>query len=398
MNPPRPTLLRTRGGHESGKVGMVELFFDLIFVFAVTQISHALLAEQTPLGILHAVIILGAVWWGWVYTAWVTNWLDPERMPVRLCLFALMAAGLAMSSAIHGAFHERGLAFAIAYVTLQLGRTGFTLWALRHETQERRRNFQRIFSWLATAGLLWVAGGLAPEGWREGLWIAALIVEFAGPATFFHTPGLGRSRIADWDVDGSHMAERCALFVIIALGESLLVTGATFAQTAWGLEHFAAFFSTFLGTVAMWWLYFHRGAEDAHHRIVNRADPGRQARLAYTYIHILIIAGIIVTAVSDEIVLAHPGHLDEAGTLALIGGPLLYLLGTGFFKKTTSERGNFPLSHMVGLVLLLGLFPSGMGGLVSALTLGMATTGVMIIVAAWEHLSLAYPNPEQDEE
>ncbi|MCL6485575.1 MAG: low temperature requirement protein A, partial [Janthinobacterium lividum] len=227
------SLLRTRGGHDSGKVSMIELFFDLVFVFAVTQLSHGLLAHLSAMGWLQTGLLLIAVWWVWIFTSWITNWLDPERIPVRISLFVLMLGGLIMSASIPEAFGTRGLAFAGAYVAMQVGRPLFAWWAVRADTVARRRNFQRIALWAALSGVFWIAGGVASPEQRMFWWGAALLIDLAGPWMQFSLPGLGRSTIADWDIDGSHMAERCALFVIIALGESLLVTGTTFAGLEW---------------------------------------------------------------------------------------------------------------------------------------------------------------------
>src|SRR5262245_5346889 len=126
------SLLRERGSHDGGRVGMVELFFDLVFVFAVTQLSHALLAELTLAGAANIALLLPAVWWVWVYTSWTTNWLNPERLPVRVCLFALMIAGLVLAAAIPKAFGDHGIYFACAYIAMQIGRTTFVLWAVRN--------------------------------------------------------------------------------------------------------------------------------------------------------------------------------------------------------------------------------------------------------------------------
>src|SRR5262249_11575306 len=153
--------------------------------------------------------------------------------PVRICLFVLMLAGLVLSGSIPSAFGERGLAFASAYVFMQLGRTSFYLWAIRGQPLPAVRNFQRILIWLLVSAVFWVIGGLTEGPPRLGWWALALLIEFVSPLVYFYVPGLGRSNIADWTVDGGHLAERCALFVIIALGESLLVTGATFAALDW---------------------------------------------------------------------------------------------------------------------------------------------------------------------
>ena len=386
---PRDTsLLRRRGTHDAGRVEMVELFFDLVFVFAITQLSHGLLADLSASGAVHTALLLGAVWWVWIYTSWVTNWLDPNRSAVRVCLFVLMLLGLWLSSALPRAFADRGMVFAAAYVAMQLGRTAFFVWAVRHERVAMRRNFQRIGVWLALSAVFWLAGGAVDGTARLALWAVALGLEMISPALYFFVPGLGRSSTADWDVDGAHMAERCALFVIIALGESLLVTGATFAEQPWTASTVAAFSIAFVGAVAMWWLYFDKGQAAGHQRIVHGGDPGRTARLGYTYLHLPVVAGIIVCAVADELVLAHPDHASGAAVLALLGGPALYLLGVGSFKWSAGGRASPPLSHLIGLLLLATLAPPAALHWMSALALAGASAGVLVLVAVWEHLSL----------
>lgn len=382
------SLLRKRDQHDSGKVAMVELFFDLVFVFAITQLSHALLADLTFAGAAKAAFLTTAIWWGWIYTSWVTNWLDPERLPVRLMLFALMLVGLIISAAIPKAFAERGAAFAIAFALLQVGRTLFTLWAIRGGARGLVRNFQRILIWLTLSGVFWIIGAYSEGDARVAWWCAALATEFISPIVYMWVPGLGRSATTDWNVDANHIAERCALFVIIALGESILVTGATFAGLAWNGVTAAGFAVGVLGSIALWWIYFDTGAERAHHRMLHSDDPGSHARAAYTYLHLPIIAGIIVCAVADEIVLAHPDHLTNPGIAAIIGGPALYLVGTAGFKWVMNDRKLPPLSHMAGLVLLALLLPVALAHLVSALVLSALTTAVMIVVAAWESVAL----------
>ncbi|QLG91822.1 low temperature requirement protein A [Pseudomonas yamanorum] len=387
MNPSR-SLLRGRGSHDSGKVGMVELFFDLVFVFAVTQLSHSLLAHLSIGGAVQVALMMIAVWWVWIFTSWVTNWLDPEKIPVRLGLFALMVAGLLLSSSIPKAFTDRGLLFAGAYVFMQVGRTVFALWAVRDAPLNMTRNFQRILVWLLCSAVFWISGALLEGDQRLACWAVALLIELISPSLYFWVPGMGRSTLTDWNVEGNHMAERCGLFVIIALGESLLVTGATFAELPLSLDGLAAFLVAVVGSIALWWIYFDSGAERAHHRIASSDDPGRQARIAYTYLHVLIVAGIIVSAVADELVLVHPGHASDAGIVAIIAGPLLFLLGSGLFKWVMNDRPLPPFSHVGGLVLLLALLPLGLQQVFSALVLGTLTTAVLVLVAAWENLSL----------
>jgi len=384
-------LLRERVEHQHARVSYVELFFDLVFVFAITQISHTLLEHFSGLGLAQAAFLLGAVWWIWIYTSWVTNWLDPETTPVRLLLFGLMFLGLVMSCTLPEAFGGSGLVFAAAYVTAQLMRSIFTTVSLKGASPTNHRNFQRITIWLCCSGVFWIAGGLSEGPLRFGLWLVALGIEYVGPAAGFRVPGLGRSLTSDWNVEGGHLAERCALFIIIALGESVLMTGVTAAKLPVTAVNLTAFVNAFLSSVAMWWIYFHIGAERGSRIIAHSDDPGRIARIAYTYLHILLVAGIILVAVGDELVIAHPlGHTDAKTAIAVVGGPACYLLGNLLFKRVTA--GWYPLSHLVGLglIAILAFFPAFLPPLGFSLT----ATAVLILVAAWEAISLR-PRPKE---
>jgi low temperature requirement protein LtrA len=367
------------------RVTYVELFFDLVFVFAVTQISHTLLAHFTLLGALQVTVLFLAVWWVWVFTSWITNWLNPEKTPVRLLLFAMMLGGLVLSTSIAAAFEARGLWFAIAYAAMQVGKTIF-LWASTPPSRPRARmNAIRIAAWLSMSAIFWIAGGVMEGQSRLVLWAIALVIEYISPSVRFWIPRYGASSVADWMIEGRHMAERCALFIIIALGESIVVIGATFAELTWTTENVLAFISAFVGSLAMWWIYFHIGAEAGSEELSKSSEPGRLARLAYTYLHMPIVAGIIVSAVADELVLKHPGgHSDLKTVISAIGGPLLFLFGTMLFKY--SFRGFLQLSHGGGIIALcvLAWFASGL----SPLMLSILTTAIMIVVAVWESISL----------
>jgi low temperature requirement protein LtrA len=374
--------------HRHHRVTYAELFFDLVFVFAVTQIAHTLLAHFTPLGVLQVTLLFLAVWWVWVFTTWITNWLDPEQTPVRLLLFAMMLGGLVLSTSIPTAFDGRGLWFAIAYAAMQVGKTVFLWVSTPPQRMSARMNAIRITAWLSMSAVFWIAGGLAEGQSRLVLWAIALVIEYMSPAVRFWIPRYGPSSVADWVIEGGHMAERCALFVIIALGESVIVTGATFSGLAWSAENVTAFVSVLGGSIAMWWIYFHKGAEAGSEEISKSSEPGRLARLAYTYLHMPIVAGIIICAVADELVLKHPGgHSDLKTVLSSIGGPLLFLFGTILFKY--SFRGFLQLSHGFGIIALclLAWFASEL----PPLTLSILTTTIMIVVAVWESISLRSP-------
>ena len=364
--------MRTPGEHS--RVSTFELFFDLVFVFAVTQLSHGLAGHLDREGLLHTSILLLAMWWVWMYTTWATNWCDPDHLGVRAVLVAIMLGGLIMSAAIPQAFDGRGLAFAVPYVAIQVGRSAFVAFAGR-EDPVFRRNFIRITLWLAAAGVLWITGAFLEDGARIALWIGALAIEYVAAAVRFWLPGLGSSSLADWNIEGAHLAERCGLFVIIALGESLLITGATFSSHPWTTGTVVAMIAAFGTAVAMWWIYFDATAEAATERIAHSDLPGALARLAYTYMHLPIIAGIVVTAVGDELVLAHPnGSSELAEALTVVGGPAMFLTGYVLFKRAIMGR-----FYAIHLALFAGL---GAAFLVrdtaSPLVLSCLTTGVLV--------------------
>jgi low temperature requirement protein LtrA len=292
-----------------------------------------------------------------------------------------MAAGLVLSAAIPEAFEERALAFALAYVVIQNVRTIFTVFALRGGHHNEYVNFIRIEIWLAFASIFWIAGAFAEGEGRWAWWIAALAIDVFAPWVRFWVPRLGSSAVSDWSVDPSHIAERCGLFVIIALGESVIMTGAAFAELQWDSMNAAGFASAFIGTLAMWWVYFATTAEEASELFERRTDPGALARAAYTYAHIPIIAGIILTALGDELVLAHPvGHMETNVAMVLSGGPAIFLLGSGLFRWMTC--GDAPVSHAAGFVLIglsAAMFWEG-----PPVALGAATSLSLCLVGAWE--------------
>ena len=382
----RGALFRAIVPNQHSRVTYAELFFDLVFVFAVTQIAHTLLGRFTPLGAVQTTLLFLAVWWGWVYTAWITNWLNPELTPVRILLFLLMLAGLVLSTSIPHAFEARGLWFACAYAAMQVGRTLFWLVSVPRARTGVRWNAIRILAWLSVSAVFWVWGGLVQSADRRlVLWAVALVIEYAGPVARFWIPKYGASAVADWYVEGGHMAERCAGFIIIALGESIVDIGATFADLTWTRQNVSAFAAAFVAAIAMWWIYFHKGAEAGSELISKSAESGRLARSAYTYLHMPIVAGIILSAVADELVLKHPtGTSDLKTAVSAIGGPLLFLVGTILFKHAI--RGFLQLSHGIGIVVLtvLALFAREL----SPLLLSALTTALLVVVAVWESVSL----------
>ena len=372
------SVLRLRDGRHA-RVTYEELFFDLVYVFAVTQISHELLHNLTPLGLLETLILWFAVWLGWQYACWMTNWLDPEVPRVRGLVFASMFLALIMASSIPLAFDSRGLIFAVALVLLQAGRTAVVLWMLP-KGHALKRNYARMLGWLMISGAFWIAGGLAEHEARIALWAVAVLCEYLSPMFGFAFPGLGRSSTQEWTVEGAHMAERCQLFVIVALGETLLASGATFAKTDWNPAIISALLATFLGTLALWWLYFGTANKDATETITHSDDPGRIAAY-FHYVHAILVAGIIGSAVANDLILDHPHQAaTPAYTAVLIGGPAVYLLGSAIYKRVV--YGSIATSHVLGALALVALVPLSFK--TDLLTMGWLTTAVLLAVSWWD--------------
>jgi low temperature requirement protein LtrA len=378
-------LLRVRVGSEA-RVTPVELFFDLVYIFALAQLSHRLLEPLTVSSALETLFLLLAVWWAWIRTTWFTSWFDPDRLPVRLMLIVVMLASLVMSAAIPTAFGDGGLMFALAFVAIQVGRTGFMLVAVRGSlgtSHPLSRNFLRVLYWLVASGVLWIIGGLLDGDARHGLWVLALAVDYGGPVVGFYTPGLGRSRTEEWTIEGGHFVERCWLFVIIALGESILVTGMTFAEIEASAVTVSAFVVAFLGSVALWWIYFARTEELAREVITSSENPGLLGLSVYTYFHMPMIAGIIAVAAADELIVAHPGEHGTLPSVALtIGGMGLFVAGQALFKWAV--LGVLPWSRVVALAVLIALVLAGFA--MPALALSGAAGLIVVGLAVWETL------------
>ncbi|QNM82339.1 low temperature requirement protein A [Sphingomonas sabuli] len=366
-------------------VDFVELYFDLVYVFAVTQVSHFLLTHLGAVGLVQAGILFLAVWWAWTFTAWATNWLNPSCVPVRAMVFCVMLASLGMSASIPDAFGERGLWFALSYVAIQLGRTLYLVWIMWQVRPRLAMSLLRVAGWFVLSAPFWIGGALVEADLRLILWFAAIAIEFLGPLVQFALPVLGRSTTRDYAVSGAHMAERSALFIIVALGEGVLITGALFSEIEWNTGNVLAALVAFAGTVAMWWVYFDVGMRRGVDHIEHDADSGRVARNAYTYSHIPIVAGIIVAAVADEMMLEHPlGHASLAFIGCSLGGGALFLAGTMLFKRVTSTGLLWPLSHLVGLVLFGLAAVWAVLAHPTPLAVGSVAAALLAIVAVWE--------------
>jgi low temperature requirement protein LtrA len=375
-----------RDGDTEQRATTLELFYDLVFVFAITQVSHLLLHDLSWTGAGHAALALLVVWWSWNYTTWVTNELDPDSVLVRLLLIGLMLASLLMAIAIPEAFGDRALLFAGSYVAIQVGRHLFLTFVAAEPGTIERERAAVILTWFVAAGVLWLAGALLDGSARTIVWVLALAVDYGAPLVTYRVPWRRRINAEDWDVETEHFAERFQLFIIIALGESIVVTGGTTSGLELTLARTLAFAASFLAAAALWWLYFdlvaalaQQGLERAKHRTLAARD-------AYTYLHVVIVAAILLTAVGNELVIAHPeDELPAAELAVVVSGPALYLLAQAALRLRLS--GTLSPRRLVGALACLLAVPVGLfaPGLVVGALLLAVLVGVIVAdqVVAW---------------
>jgi low temperature requirement protein LtrA len=381
INPTLPARhLRARGKVGPQEITSSELFFDLVYVFAVTQLSHLLLADLSLAGAARTAFLLVVVWWAWIYTAWMTNWFDPASAAVRAILAGVMLASLLMAASLPGAFDQNGLLFAASYVALQLGRN-LAVTSLLAREHRLRNVFERLVAWSAASGVLWLAGAAVDPSQRMLLWGPALALDLLGPVAGYWLPRRSGAATSDYDIDGGHFAERCQLFILIALGESIVVAGATAADGGLTPTNVWSLVIGFLETFALWWLYFGAAAATARRAVRESEDPGRVARDAYTYFHLVIVAGIIATAAGDELLIAEPLHHPHGmGLAVLLGGPVLFLLGTDLFQWRAT--GAVSAKRLLVAVLVVALLP--LAHLLSILALVAIITALLAALALWE--------------
>jgi low temperature requirement protein LtrA len=371
--------LRT-GPRASGVVQPIELFFDLVYVLAVTQLTHYLLEHLTWRGVGETLLLFLVVWRGWATIAWVTNYFDLHSRSVRLVLIGLALVSLIMSASLPEAFGDRGLAFALASGAVLMGAQVFA-WASVGRQHPLGMVFERVLIWHSITGLVFLAGALVEGDARVLLWLGAIATSYFITWLGFPVPWLGHSHTTDYTIMGEHIAERCLLFVTLALGESIIITGTNFGELPNSNDAWLAFTAAFIGTAAIWWTYFDRGAEAGREQISAAEDPARIGLIAYTFCHVPIVAGIIVAAAGDEIAIAHPGEEASMAEAALIlGGPALYLVGHSLFKLAV--WGHLSPSRASGVLALAALVP--LAAMASALVLIVAATSVLVGVVLWD--------------
>jgi low temperature requirement protein LtrA len=314
----------------------VELFFDLVYVFTVSQLAHHLFGHVDARGVAETVVLTLAVMYAWFMTVWTSNWLDVERQPVRLLMLGLMFASLLMSTSIGEAFGDRAALFVVGYLSIQIGRTTFAIAAFRG--QRLHAHFVNALAWEVGTAPLWIAGAAADGDARLALWAAATLVSYGGVIAGHPLPSRRSPFSSDSQIYAEHLLERFRLFFLIALGETVLTLGNAFAGEPVEADRLLVLAIAFLGTVALWWCYFHRAEEIGMRAVEGAADASRIVGYG-NYTLIAMVIGIVAIAVGDELAIVEPtGPSSLGATFLIFGGPAIFLLAQLVFMHRATGR------------------------------------------------------------
>jgi low temperature requirement protein LtrA len=340
---------------EEPRATFLELFFDLVFVVALAMLSQLLVQQLTWSGAFQALVLLLALWSVWIHTLSVTERLDPQQPLVQLVVLGTMLGTLVMAAAAPQAFGDKGLVFAGTYVATQLGRQGVVVLLLRgHDAQ---RLLLRILFKLAVSAVPWIAGGVVHGTARDVLWILAPAWEFGALALGFPTPVLGRRTTAEeLALSGEHAAERYRQVFIVALGEQVLVTGLTFSGTRFEIDRTAAVAVAFATTALLWRIYIYRAGELLAEAVAAASNLIR-VYTSSVFGHLIMVVGIVVISVGDELVISHPfGSTQPAWIAVILGGPALFLAGRALFEYAVFSRVS--RSRVIGVAVLAIISPA----------------------------------------
>jgi low temperature requirement protein LtrA len=377
-------LLRKPGQPE--QVTFLELFFDLVFIFALSRVSQRLVKDITSQRHVvlteagQTLLVLLAIWAVWTATTLITDLYDPDHPQIQLLVVATMFASMVMSVAVPAAFGRRGMVFAGAYVAIHLGRGLYLVPALRGHQAQRRA--ARVLVWFGVSAFPWIAGALFPEGVIRGvLWTVAISLDYAALFLRLPVPRLGRPPESELPVVAEHLSERYRQFFIIALGELILITGIEASRGDLKPAGAAAFVVSFATTVQFWRIYIYRAGERLPAAIATAALPGRLA-IWLAGVHLLMVIGIVAASAGFELVIGHPtGHTDPAWAAVVLGGPAVFLVGRGAFEYAVFHRVS--PSRPVGALVLAAAAPAmvRLPPLVAGVVATAVLTGVAIVDA-----------------
>jgi low temperature requirement protein LtrA len=378
-----PSLVRPR--EIARAVTPIELFFDLVYVFTVSQLSQHLVGNVSVRGMAQTLVLTLAVMYAWFMTVWTSNWLDVERRQVQLVLLGLMFASLLMSTSVTAAFgvsfppwlSDRAWLFVIGYLAIQVGRTAFAVVAFRgHRLHD---HFSNALVWELATGVLWIAGIFAHGDARLAIWALAVLATYAGVIAGHPLPSRRSPFSSDSQIYAEHLLERFRLFFLIALGETVLTLGNAFANISLSTETAIVVVAAFLGTVSLWWCYFHRAERVGMEAIESEVGDASRLVAIGNYTLIAMVIGIIAIAVGDERALIEPALGVPAATAALIfGGPAVFLLAqTAFIRQATGAVSNPRLTACLAL-FVLAFLTAPLGHLVAVIAASLVLLAVAI--------------------
>ncbi|MEA3503228.1 MAG: low temperature requirement protein A [Actinomycetota bacterium] len=376
-------LQSVRGGTDRN-ASTIELFFDLVYVFAITQVVAFIHGDPSVFPLAAGAFLLGLLWWTWSIYAWTTNWAGTDTTPIKLFLLAAMGTTLLMALAVPNAFGEGSEWFGITYFIVRILAAGF-YWVASKRFPEQRAAFFTFFPMSFAAAFLVLVGGFLDAPWLGVLWIAGAALDVVSALN----AGKGT-----WAVDARHFAERNGLFVIIALGESIVGIGLTAAHEPLTTVLIPTVGVTFVVAAALWWSYFDRAAPhaEAYFLRAEGKEPGRFARDVYSVLHYPLVIGIVFFAVSAEDVIAHPTDpLTHTSRLAMSLGVTLVLLSIAAVAFRATRYVAIDRLLAAAALMLLGWLGGG-------LTAGAFTTivaAILIITMTWEHFHPWAPVTEE---
>jgi low temperature requirement protein LtrA len=351
------------------RVAPLELFFDLVFVFALTQVTAFMAHDPTWSGLGKGMLVLAALWWAWGAFAWLTNYIDPEKDLERLLLFGAMGAFLVAGLAVPGAFGDNAMAFAVAYALVRW--IHIFVFAEANDDLDAQTAIRRLARTALPGPALLIVAALLDGNAQVVLWIVALSIDFAGPYLF---------GVRGFRVSAGHFAERYGLIVLIALGESIVAVGAANTGDLDAGVLTAAILALVVAA-GLWWAYFDVVALVAERRFRQTEGDARilMARDSYSYLHLPMIAGITLIALGFKKTIAHIDEpLDLVPATALLGGIALYFAGHVAFRLRNLGTVNRPRTLV--LVVSLALIP--VATQVDALVaLGMAAVVTTALIA-----------------
>ncbi|WP_410813542.1 low temperature requirement protein A [Micromonospora sp. 067-2] len=362
----------------------LELFFDLVYVFALTRISTRAFEDLThEPGRVHGwaavtasgktLLLLLALWALWQGTAWTTSRYDPHMAPLQTVVLTALVCSMVMGVAIPRAFSQTGLMFAVGYVVAQVSRPLVLSIALGAHPYRRLK--VRMAVVFAVSGVFWIAGALLPTNAKVTLWAAALTIEYVAARCGWPVPGLGRSTVSKWEIAGEHLAERYQQFFLVALGETILVAGFAYSKGPYEWGHASAFALALATSIVLWRIYVQRAGQILGEAVMMARHPANIGRSAADT-HLLMVVGLAATAVGYELLIDHPlERLPGSWLTMVVGGPALFLAGRARFEYEVFGRVS-PSRWIAILVLAAAAVP-----LLFLPGLAASAVGVLVLIA-----------------